>query len=494
MKRQGKNIILTVEEYNKLLNDNLILKEELAQLRRMIFGKKNEKFIPTNSLSRDIGNKQLSIFGDEAIQEPEKEEVKEEKISYKRQKKNKKKPIRMALPAHLPREEEVIEPENVPENAKKIGEAITEILEYKPGKIFVRRIVRPKYLLPKQEQIITAELPTLPLPRANAGAGLLTQLLISKFVDHLPFYRQRQIFKRQGVELAESTINNWHSAACRLLDPLYGTLKKQIQQSTYIQADESPMPVQTKDKPGSTYKGYMWVYHSPPDKMVCFDYQKSRSQDAAKIFLSDFSGILQTDGYAAYTAFGNSPNISLAACMAHARRKFEKSLDNYAEIAKHVLDRIQKLYEIEREIKDSESSDIQIVELRQEKAKPILTNLKKYLIEKSIGTLPKSDIGKAIKYTLKLYDRLEVYLTDGRVLIDNNLIENSIRPLALGRKNWLFAGSHEAAQRNAMMYSFLGTCKLNNVEPFEWLKNTLNKILDYNIQNLKELLPGYKSK
>ena len=180
--------------------------------------------------------------------------------------------------------------------------------------------------------------------------------------------------------------------------------------------------------------------------------------------------------------------------MAHARRKFEKSLDNYAEIAKHVLDRIQKLYEIEREIKESESSDIQIVELRQEKAKPILTNLKKYLIEKSIGTLPKSDIGKAIKYTLKLYDRLEVYLTDGRVLIDNNLIENSIRPLALGRKNWLFAGSHEAAQRNAMMYSFLGTCKLNNVEPFEWLKNTLNKILDYNIQNLKELLPGYKSK
>lgn len=486
MKKQGENIILTIEEYDKLLNENLILEEQLAQLRRMIFGKKNEKFIPTD-------DKQLSLFGDE-VQITEKEKVKKEKITYERPKTNKKKPVRMILPTHLPREEEIIKPENLPEKAKKIGEAITEILEYKPGMIFVRHIVRPKYLLPKQEKIVTAELPTLPLPRANAGASLLAQLIISKFIDHLPFYRQRQIFKRQGIELAESTINGWYSSTCRLLEPLYEILKKQIQQSSYIQTDESPMPVQTKDKPGSTHKGYMWVYHSPPDKKVCFDYQKSRNKDAPKVFLSDFSGILQTDGYVVYNDFGNKSDITLAACMAHARRKFEKSLNNYAEIAKYVLSKIQKLYQIEREIKESEFSDIQIVELRKEKARPILTNLKKYLIEKAVDILPKSDIGNAISYTLKLYDRLEVYLTDGRVLIDNNLIENSIRPLALGRKNWLFAGSHEAAQRNAMMYSFLGTCKLNKVEPFEWLKNTLNKIPDYNIQNLKELLPGYKSK
>ena len=493
MKKQGENIILTVEEYKKmtserieLLNDNLILKEKLAQLQRMIFGKKNEKFIPTNE-------KQLSLFDDD-VQVAENKEVKKEKITYERPKTNKKKPVRTILPAHLPREEEIIEPENLPEKAKKIGEVITEILEYKPGTIFVRRIVRQKYLLPKQEKIVTAELPTLPLPRANAGAGLLSQLTVSKFVDHLPFYRQRQIFKRQGIELAESTINDWYSGVCKLIEPLYDTLKKQIQQSTYIQADESPIPVQTKDKPGATHKGYMWVYHSPPDKMVCFDYQKSRSQDAAKIFLSEFSGILQTDGYAAYTAFGNKPDITLAACMAHARRKFEKSLNNYADIAKYVLVEIQKLYKIEREIKELEFTDTQIVKLRQKKAKPILANLKKYLIEKAVGLLPRSDIGKAIAYTLKLYDRLKVYLTDGRILIDNNLIENSIRPLALGRKNWLFAGSHEAAQRNAMMYSFFGTCKLNKIEPFEWLKNTLNKIPDYNIQNLKELLPGYKAK
>ncbi len=485
MKKQDENIILTLEEYNKLLNENTILKEQLAQLRRMIFGKKNEKFVPTN-------DKQLSIFGEEIIQKAEKEEVTVEKITYERPKKNKKKPVRMALPAHLPREEEIIEPENLSENAKKIGETITEVLEYKPGKIFVRRIVRPKYLLPKQEKIITAQLPTLPLPRTNAGTGLLSQLIISKFVDHLPFYRQRQIFKRQGVEISASTISGWYSGTCRLLEPLYETLKKQIQQSTYIQADESPMPVQTKDKTGSTHKGYMWVYHSPPDKMVCFDYQKTRAQSGPNKFLSGFSGILQTDGYAAYNAFGNKSGITLAACMAHARRKFEKSLDNYPEIGKHVLVEIQNLYQIEQEIRESKLSDIQAVEQRQKNAKPVLTNLKKYLIEKAVGILPKSDIGKAISYTLKLYDRLEVYLTDGRVLIDNNLIENTIRPLALGRKNWLFAGSHDAAQRNAMMYSFLGTCKLNKVEPFEWFKNTLNKILDYNIQNLKELLPGYK--
>ena len=333
----------------------------------------------------------------------------------------------------------------------------------------------------------------MPLPRANAGAGLLSHLIISKFVDHLPFYRQRQIFKRQKIEIAESTINGWYVGVCKLLTPLYDTLKKEVQQSTYIQADESPMPVLTKDKPGATHKGYMWVYHSPPDKRVCFEYNKSRNKNSPDEFLELFTGILQTDGYAAYESYGKNPNITLAACMAHARRKFEKSLNTYKDVAEHVLSEIQKLYKIEREIKENEFSDAQIIDKREKEAVPILTNLKKYLTEKSAEVLPKSDIGKAINYTLKLYNRLEVYLTDSRILIDNNLIEGSIRPLALGRKNYLFAGSHYAAQRNAMMYSFLGTCKLNKTEPQEWLKTVLEKIPDYNIQNLKELLPGYKA-
>jgi transposase len=488
MQQSGENVILTISEYNQLVSDNKWLNEQLAQLKRLIFGTKSERFI-----NGQIDASQLELFP-LSTQEGAKPAPKEE-ITYQREKKEKNKPVRKELPAHLPRREEVIEPENIPEGARKMGEAVTEILEYEPCEIYVRRIVRPKYVIKKEEevQILTADLPSLPLPRSNAGAGLLTYIIISKYVDHLPFYRLVKILKRQGVDLAENTINGWYSAACALLEPLYQEMKKQVLKSGYIQGDETPIRVLTNETPGSSHKGYYWVYHSPPKRLVIFDYQKGRDKSGPKNMLQGFKGKLQTDGYAAYNQFEPDKDIILSACWAHARRKFEQSIDNYPDIANYVMGEIQKLYTLEREAVEKFFKDEDILKMRQDKALPIIDSLENYLIEKRNHVVPKSAIGLAINYTLNLWPRLKVYLADAQMVMDNNLIENTIRPVALGRKNYLFAGSHEAAQRAAMIYSFLGTCKLNNVEPFAWLKETLEKIPDYRIQNLKELVPGYKA-
>lgn len=462
------------------------LKQELEQFKRMIFGQKRERFIP-----QDDG--QLALFHElqqvQALSE-------EEEISYRRKKpeKEKNKAKRLLLPAHLPRKEETIEPEEDTADTKKIGEEITEILEYNPGKLFVRRIIRPKYVKQVEDRldpvVLIGELPTLPIPKGNAGPGLLAHLLVSKFVDHLPFYRQVQQFKREGVEIAESTIGGWFTVSCKLLSPLYDTLAKELQHTSYLMADETPIPVLTHDKPGSTHKGYHWVYYDPLKKLVCFDYREGRGREGPKSFLRDFEGSLQTDGYAVYNDFGNHQGINLLACMAHARRKFEQAIDNDKANASFALSKIQELYALERKARDLGYTFEQRKELRQQYALPILEEFEKWLKEKINKTLPKSNIGEAMAYTLKLWPRLQKYIDDGRYEIDNNLIENSIRPVALGRKNYLFAGSHQGARHAAMMYSFLGTCKLNGVEPFQWLRKVLAVIPEHHANKLVELLPG----
>jgi transposase len=483
-------VLLTLEMYNQILAqarereaENLYLKQELAQLKRMIFGSKSERHI-----GNDPG--QLSLGLDvEAGTPPEKGT---EQITYTRNKTDNKKgsAIRLALPSHLHREEHIIEPEEDITGARKIGEVVTEVLEYTPGKFYVERYVRPKYVLSKEERIVIGELPSLPIPRGNAGAGLLAHLLISKFVDHLPFYRQVQQFKRQDIDIAESTISGWFTASCRLLEPLYERLVTRVRASSYLMADETPIPVQTRDKPGSTHKGYHWVYYAPVDKLVCFDYRKGRGRDGPEDFLKSFSGMLQTDGYVAYDIYEKRDGITLFGCMAHARRKFEKAKDNDLERAEYVLERMQKLYMTEREAREKSLSFDQRKELRAEQSLPVLLELEKWMKEQLPDVLPKSSIGQAIAYTLGLWNRLTRYIDNGQVEIDNNLIENSIRPVAIGRKNYLFAGSHEAAQQAAMIYSFLGTCKINNIEPYGWLKNTLQRIPDQSIQKLDELLPS----
>ncbi len=246
MQQAEETIVLTRKEYEKLKS----FEHQLAELKRLVFGTKSERFIAESDAS------QLPLFegeesGEEQVADPQ-------TITYQRKSpaKEKQHPVRALLPAHLPRQEEVIEPEELREGSKKIGEEVTEILEHTPGKLYVRRIVRPKYVVANKDGVSMAALPSLPIPKGNAGAGLLAHLLISKYVDHLPFYRQVQMFKREGVKLSESTINGWFKAVCKLMEPLYEEIRKQVLESEYIKADETPIPVQSSNKPGATHTGY----------------------------------------------------------------------------------------------------------------------------------------------------------------------------------------------------------------------------------------------
>jgi transposase len=489
----SENIILSRAEFEKILREKdhriAFLEQELSQLKRMIFGAKSERHKSEDPM-------QLNLFN-LAAEKPVDPEVKEkEEISYTRNKPNqeKKQPLRLALPSHLRREVEILEPENLPAEAKVISEKITEVLEYIPGELYVRQIKRPVYKLESttaftDPEIKVAELPSLPIPKGNAGASLLSYLIISKYVDHLPFYRQVQMFKRQNVVIAESTVNGWFSSAVELLMPLGDLLRKKIVGTDYLMADETPIPVLTQDKPGATHKGYLWVYYDPVRKLVLFDYRQSRSREGPNEILKEFKGYLQTDGYIAYDNLENRENIIPLACMAHARRKFEHALDNDKERSEKALGYFKTLYAVESHARELGLSPDQIKELRQEKSIPVLDEMEAWLKEDITYTLPKSGIGKAFEYNTKLWPRLRRYVEDGRLQIDNNLIENSIRPVALGRKNYLFAGSHEGAKRMAMIYSLLATCKIRNIEPSKWLTKTLNTISDYKANKLYELLP-----
>lgn len=484
-----ETVVISRLEYKEFMAQKSqisLLKHQLAELQRLIFGAKSERFKSVSDMA--TGNL-FELSEIEPIEKPV------EEITYTRTKpESKKQPLRLELPAHLPRQEEIIEPENLPSDAKKIGDAITEVLDYEPATLHVRRIIRPKYIISsndEQTQIVIADLPTLPIPKGNAGAGLLSHILISKFVDHLPFYRQVQMFKRQDVSIAESTINGWFNATCNLLEPLYQALKTRILATDYLMADETPISVLTKDKPGATHKGYHWVYYDPVNKLVLFDYQKSRGREGPDELLETFSGHLQTDGYTAYTNLKNK-SITLLACMAHARRKFEHAKDNDPTRAAFALLKIQQLYQIEAQIREQHLSIDEIKAIREQKSWPVLQEMETWLKQEIYQVLPKSAIGTAFAYTLNLWPRLVRYINDGRFQIDNNLIENSIRPVALGRKNYLFAGSHEAAQQAAIIYSLLASCKINNIEPFAWLKQTLSIIPDYKANQLHILLPGQK--
>jgi transposase len=466
------------EENILLRQENTYLKQELAQLKRLIYGSKKERFI-----APDTAQKTLFDPGD-----PETVEVEKEQITYSREKKKPGKAKRLLLPAHLPRQEEVIDPEGLDkESGVLLGEKVTEVLEYTPGKFYVRRIVRPTYKF--EDEIITASLPILPIPNGNAGASLLAYLLVSKYVDHLPYYRLVQIFKREGIRIAESTITGWFNHVCKLLEPLYDHMLARLKETDYIQADETPIPVQSSHKKGATHKGYHWVYHMPAEGLVVFDYRKSRGQSGPGEILKGFTGCLQTDGYAAYDGLGRDKAIVHLGCMAHARRKFDQARDNDPDRADHVLAQVQKLYAIEREADKHHMTVEQRLAIRQEEARPILASMKPWLQEQYGQVLPKSGIGKAISYMLKQWDKLHRYTENGHWKIDNNGVENKIRPVALGRKNYLFAGSHQAARNAAMIYSFLGTCKINDVNPLEWLKITLEKIPDCKVNQLQDLLP-----
>jgi len=417
---------------------------------------------------------------------------------------------RNPLPDHLERVEIRIKPENLTDEMVKVGEEVTEVLCKVPAQCFVKRIIREKYMLKSEVEPDTASFSIAPMPeqffpKSFADESLLAWLATAKYVDHLPLYRLRQILKRDGVYLSDSTLSHWINRMAAELEPIYEALKRSVtQHCAYLQMDESRIQVVDRRKKGKTHRGYMWVMLDAGDKSVLFSYQKGRSKQYPKELLSEFRGLLQTDGYAAYDQFEENPEIHLLGCMAHARRKFFNARKQDKKRAAHFLKEVKKLYLLEDHLKELEQQDqeqqlaqgfeVQIdlerrADFRQEKALPILNGLREWLIEEQKAVLPKSAIGKAISYSLARWDKLTGYVHHPIAQIDNNLIENQIRPLALGRKNYLFAGSHDAAQNAAIFYSLFASAKLNGLNPYQYLYTILKRIPTAKVSQIDNLLP-----
>jgi transposase len=504
---QAKTIIDYKPLYEDLQLKYDMVVHELEQLKKMIFGSRHERFVPSNNnpsqLALAIQAEQIAQCNITSVKKIEYTKVKTEVAK-------KEHPGRHKLPEHLERKEIIIAPLENTEGLKKIGEEVTEELDYEPGKLFVNKYVRPKYAKPGNEGVIIAPMIERPLPKAIAGAGLLTQIVIDKYVDHLPLYRQMERFKREGINIPYSTITDWVSGTVNLISALYDTLKKKILQSDYLHADETPVKVLDKDKQGETclsgrqaHRGYFWVYHNSIERLVLFDYQQGRGREGPVAVLKNFNGHIQTDGYSVYDFFKEEKNlparqaglpagqagITVLHCMAHARRKFYDALTNDKPRAEYALEQFGLLYNIERKAKQQSLTAEQLLQLRKTESMPVLKNLGEWMRSEYVKGLPQSPIGKALGYSIERWNELMIYATDGKLNIDNNPVENSIRPVAIGRKNYLFAGSHEAAQRSAMLYSLLGTCKLHGINPFIWLRDVLQRIPAHPINKVEELLP-----
>jgi transposase len=495
--------ILSLTESNRQLTDRVNeLLSQIAWLNRQLFGRRSEKLA-------HLDPNQPSLFEEVLLPQQTAEEIEAarqtaiEQIEVTNAKRKKERRQRKLL-ENLPVIEIVIEPEDVdPEKYKRIGEERTRTLEFEPGRLYVKEIVRPKYglkdntALPDEgkSSVLIAPLPLLPIYKGLPGASMLTEILLQKYEYHVPFYRQVQAFRHLGLRVPENTLNGWFKPACELLAPLYEELKKEVLSTDYIQVDETTLPV-IDHEAHQAKKEYLWVVRSVMERQVFFHYDDgSRSGKTAETLLKSFKGYLQTDGYSAYNVFDGKEEVCLVACMSHIRRSYEKALDEHKSLAEYALKEIQSLYCIERMANEKEMSDDERKALRKKLATPIIDALEKWMKDTYLTVLPKSRIGQAIAYSYSLWPRMKNYLKDGRLMIDNNLAENAIRPIAISRKNFLFCGNHRAAANTAIICSLLASCKGVGVNPREWLNDVIAKLPYYcqpgKTKNLKELLPAH---
>lgn len=473
---------LSIIESQELTIQNLQL--QLLQLKKLVYGSRHEKFL--SATDQNVP----TLFDVSAMAEvitTSTTTVTYEKTNKQLQPNHK---GRNSFPDTLRREEQILFPEGIDlSTAKKIGEDITETLAFMPCELFVKKVVRPKLLDAVTNRILQASAPERPFEKSNVDASLVAQIVIEKYMDHLPLYRQLKRYARLGVTISDSTMGDWLGAAANLMLPLYEAHRKLVIACNYLHADETTIKVLESERRGATHLGYYWVYQAHEKKLVLFDYQMGRGREGPQHILKNYQGYLQTDGYGVYDDFAKGPGITLLVCMAHARRKFNDALANNKSIASHVLEEVQKLYAIERHITDNEIKGEAKLQYRKENAVPLLKQLGAWMQGKYREVLPKSAIGIALAYSIKRWDKLSLYATTSELNIDNNPVENSIRPVAIGRKNYLFAGSHAAAQRAAIFYSLLTTCKNYQINPYDWLHDILNRIASHPINQITELLP-----
>ena len=471
----------------KLANQKIqALTLELAHHKRIRFGRKNEQL---SGEQRELFEETWNV--DQAAMQAEVEQ------STPKEKRPRSRAGRQALPDHLPRIEHHHEPESCTcgqcgQALVKIGEDVSEQLDVEPARFFVHRHIRPQYACRHCETVVAEPVPPALIEGGMAAPGLLAWIACLKFLDHLPLYRIEQIGARGDVPLPRSTLANWVGQVGVALQPLADRLAERLRSGQVIHADETPV-AQLDPGRGKTLRAYLWAYRSnelegaPP--IVVFDYQCSRAGAHARAFLSAWRGHLMVDDYAGYKAMFTGAITELA-CLAHARRKFfELSAANQSPIAQEALRRIAALYAVEAQAREQGADALARAELRRTQARPELDSLFAWLTDTRVNVAPGSATAKAIDYTLRRWPALARYAESGILPIDNNPVENAIRPIAIGKKNWLYAGSERAGRRAAAIQSLLGTARLNGIEPLAWLKDTLEKLPTWPNSRIDELLP-----
>jgi transposase len=464
------------------------LKLLVEKLKHMLFGRKSEKVLrQIEQLELQIEDLEVATIGEEiqAIAPAERSAPA--------------KPFRRALPEHLPREVHTHMPEHeaCPDCGKRLrplGEDVAEMLEYVRACFKVIRHVRPKLSCEACDRIVQAPAPSRPIDRGLAGPGLLAHVLVSKYADHVPLYRQSEIYAREGVDLDRSTLAGWVGATSELLTPLVQAVRDHVLAASKLHADDTPVPVLAPGT-GKTRTGRLWTYvrddrpsGSADAPAVWFAYTPDRKGERPREHLKRYRGALQADAYAGFHHLYEGGAIYEVACWAHARRKFhEIHLAHASPTTSEAIERIAALYAIEKEIRGSTPEVRKNV--RQARAKPLLDRMHTWLEATLAKLSPKSDTAAAIRYALSRWRALTRYADDGQLEIDNNAAERALRVVALGRKNYLFAGSDNGGDRAAAIYSLLGSAKLNGLDPEIYLQHVLGRIADYPISRINDLLP-----
>jgi transposase len=468
--------------------ENELLRQKIDLLVRRVFGSSSEQ-LDRSQLELLLQRSQTS-----APAEPTSPTVPKKELTV-----HPRKSRAPRLPDHLPVIEEVIEPEPVktaPGQWRCIGQEVSEQLDYEPARFLRRRIIRKKYVhrMEVDQAPVIAPLPERLLDRSLPAAGLLAHILVSKYCDHLPLYRQEQIYaQRHGVQLHRQTLARWVALAADWLKPIYEEIRTGVMAGGYVQLDETPIDYLEPGN-GRTKQGYLWT-GSRPDGDVFFHWETSRATACLdNVIPFSFTGTIQCDGYAAYRAFANrrGQTIALAGCWAHARRKFHEALESSPRLASWLLGQIQQLYRIEANLREHHAGPRLRAAVRASESRPVVKRIERALLKlkASKRQLPQSLLGTAIDYALSQWRMLEIYLADGRVEIDNNLVENAIRPTAIGKKNWLFVGEADAGQRSAIIYTVIETCRRQGLNPYQYLREVLSRLPNMTNHQIPKVIPA----